>query len=430
MSPVRFALIGVGGVGALHLEAIHSLEREGSAKLVAAADPTLSRFPELEHQLQQDGVRLYRDYRDLLEDEHHLDAVTIATPIPFHYDMTRACIARGLFVQLEKPPAPLIQQLTDLLHHDQAGRVSVGFQMIGSRCLQAFKQLIIRGDLGRLQTINGCGCWPRMDRYYQRATWAGRMTLNGQAVFDGPATNALAHLIHNVMFLAGDEPAGFAAPTEVEGELYRARPIESYDFAALRGKFPSGVSFHVAVSHATKKQLPFCLEVHGSKGWGFLSEDGAKLTTSAGVCHQEAESTIQLIDRNYRQFIAAIRDGTHRFASRLQDTLGYVQATNAMLLSSGGIHPFTPDSVSRYTCADDSGYDVTDLHQTIETNFRTGKLPSESGSLWATARPVPISCDTLLDSSLIAYFPGSEQHLPAGGSQVTLTHQAPNPASP
>ena len=132
--------------------------------------------------------------------------------------------------------------------------------------MQRLKQLIIEGTIGEVRSIRAGGCWPRSDRYYQRTNWAGKLVLGGEPVFDGPATNGLAHLVHNIMFLAGSEAVGSAVPIEVEGELYRARPIESYDVACLRGKFACGIDFSLAVTHSTKEPLPFKIEVRGTRG--------------------------------------------------------------------------------------------------------------------------------------------------------------------
>src|ERR1043166_2723349 len=109
-TPVRFGLIGVGGIGAYHLASIEANERAGEAQLVAVADPTIDRFPEVKAKLGERGVRRHANYADMLREEKELDAVTIATPIPFHLEMARASLECGLFVNLEKPPVPLIQQ--------------------------------------------------------------------------------------------------------------------------------------------------------------------------------------------------------------------------------------------------------------------------------------------------------------------------------
>jgi predicted dehydrogenase len=394
--PVRFALIGVGGIGAYHRAAIEAQEAAGAAKLVAVADPWAERLAAQKAELESRGVRWHTDYRDLLREEADLDAVVIATPIPFHHDMALACIERGLKVHLEKPPVPLIQQFEALVAADKKQSVSVGFQMIGSECTQALKQLIADGKLGQVREIRAGGCWPRMGNYYSRASWAGKMMLDGAPVFDGPATNAFAHLIHNIMYFASEERDGFAIPVEVEGELYRARPIESYDTVCLRGRFASRIEFSAAFTHATETPMLFRIDVSGSKGWARLSEDGAKLESNIGVSLDRPQNTQQLLDVNYVNFIDVINGRSERFTTRLADTKGYVSTTNAMLLSSGGIHSIPPASIRCYKHDGEWGFDVLDLKKAIEETFSGGRFFSEQGCPWATAKPkaIPLPLDS------------------------------------
>jgi predicted dehydrogenase len=385
--PVRYGLIGAGGVGAYHRAAIEKHEATGRAALVAVADPWADRLADQKAQLEGRGVRWYLDYRELLQRENGLDAAVIATPIPFHYDMALACIERGIFIHLEKPPVPMVAQLDALIAADTRHTVSVGFQMICAKTPQSVKELISTGKLGEVREIRAVGCWPRLDNYYSRASWSGRMDLDGAPVFDGPATNAFAHIVHNIMYFAGAGRDGFAAPVEVEGELYRARPIESYDTACMRGKFASGAEFSVAVTHAMEEALPFKIEVRGTAGWARLTEDGAKLESSVGEGCECPQGTQELLDINHANFLDVLEGEGGHFSTRLVDTRGYVSATNAMLKSSGGIHGIPAGQMRQYMRDGSGGYDVRNLRSALDESFATGRLFSEQGLAWASAKP-------------------------------------------
>src|ERR1051326_6205877 len=233
---LNWALIGAGGMGGAHLHALQTLEAEGEVRLVAVADPFADRLAYTKAELDCKGVRWHADYQEMIESEGALDAVSICTPIHLHERMAKAALARGLFVYLEKPPVPLIQQLDALVKLDTQRKIAVGFQMIGSRFVRQLKRWKTDGALGDVSAIRVSVAWPRLTQYYQRASWAGGMMLNGEPVFDGPPTNANSHLVHTIMFLAGDKMDEFVMPTEMEAELYRARPIPSYDVACMRGK--------------------------------------------------------------------------------------------------------------------------------------------------------------------------------------------------
>jgi predicted dehydrogenase len=385
--PVRIGLIGVGGIGSYHRKAIEAQEAAGRCQLVAVTDPYVERLAAEKAELESRGVRWHVDYQEMLRQEPDLDAVVIATPIPYHYEMTMASLERGLTVHLEKPPVPLIQQLDALIAADVNRTVSVGFQFIGSRCTRMLKQLIADGALGQVLEIRAGACWPRMDDYYSRAPWAGRMMMDSAPVFDGPATNALAHLVHNLMYLAGDGRDEFAIPVEARGELYRARPIESYDTACMRGRFESGIEFSMAVTHATETAVPFRIEVRGAKGWGRLSRDGLRLDTSVGVACDHQETTQQLIDINHANFIDVIQGRNDRYFTRLIDTRGYVSTTNLMLLSSGGVHDNDPASIRRFQHGDRKGVELLNLSEAVEETIASGQLFTEQGRPWATAEP-------------------------------------------
>lgn len=384
--PIRFGLIGVGGIGSCHCAAIRKLEEAGMVKLVAVADPMVERLAAEKNTMEAHGVRWHLDYRDMLQREDDLDAVAIAAPIHYHYEMALTCIERGLYVHLEKPPTPLIDQLDELIEADRYGKVSVGFQMIGAYCLQALKKIVFEGMLGEIISIRSGCCWPRTDRYYNRAPWAGRMMLGKDPVFDGPATNAMAHVVHNIMYLAGEGRHSAAIPVEVKGELYRAREIESYDTAFIGGAFDSGIEFGAALTHATREELPFEIKVNGAKGWAWLSQDGARLESSVGISCYKNQSTQELINISYSNFLDVVVGKQKRFNTCLRDARGYVMATNGMLISSGGVHTIAPAHSGKYGEGEGAGFDVAGLRVAVERTVCTGKSFSGQGLPWASAR--------------------------------------------
>jgi predicted dehydrogenase len=395
--PVRYALIGATGIGGYHLAAIREMEKQRRVKLVAVADPALARLPDLLAELTAQGASAHLDYREMLRLVSALDVVVISVPIPLHLEMRLACLKRDVFIYLEKPPVPLIQQLETMIAADQRQRIGVGFQMIEARWVHILKHVIKAKRLGRvkrLEHIRIAACWPRLDNYYVRNTAAGKMSVRGEPVFDGPATNALAHLIHNAMFLAGAQADEFDAPVEITAELYRARPIESYDVACLRGRFRSGITFTAALTHATEETLPYLTEVRGAKGWARVSQDGTVFESSFPWPVDCRETFEQLVAKTHHQFLAFVLGQRPRPSTSLLDTRGYVLATNGMLLSSGGIHPIEAKYLRQYTRGEEGGYDVASLYDAVTASCQTGKLFSELGLPWAV-KTSPVSVENL-----------------------------------
>lgn len=369
MAPKRLSvgLIGVGGFGVSHLKALSQLEAEGLVRLVCVADPAVERLAGTRHRLESGDIRWHTDYRNLLERESTLDAVAIAAPIHLHYEIAAAAIARGLFVYLEKPPVPLIQQLNELIALDVHKRVVVGFQLINSDPIQQLKRWRVRGELGDIQSVRVQGCSPRSAEYYTRTPWAGKMMFDGKPVFDGPATNALSHWLHNIMYLTAQRRDEFDLPTVIEAELSRAKVIESYDTVCLRGRLESGADFHYAVTHATETPSPCRLEIIGSKGRAWVVENQAQAENNLGLPATVALCPDSFLE-SWREFVRFACGETSRAATHLQDTRGYVLTTNAAWISSGGVQNI------------DNTVGLADL---IENSGREGRLFSEMDISWA-----------------------------------------------
>jgi len=395
--PISFGLIGAGGIGRAHIAALHALHSAGGVRFTAVADPFFTDAA-ARQELEALGVRWYGDYKEMLRQEKGLEAVTIATPIPLHFSMASACIEHGLFVLLEKPPAPLIGQLDKLIGLDREVRVAINFQNVHLPALQRIRRSIVDGKLGKLTEIRIVAGWPRGDSYYARAKWAGRLTLDGEPVFDGPATNALAHQIHNAMYLAAlAEPGGgpFAEPIEIQGELYRARRIESYDVASLRGWFGSGVTFTATLAHAVRENLPFKVEARGTAGWARLSGDGRVFESSIPEEKIEPETPFpDLVLEVYKQFLDSIRGGQTALLTRLRDARGYVLATNGMWLSSGGIHDIDSQWLRPHQTDGGAVIEVLGLSDRLNEGFAAGKLLSELDTPWARSTQ-PVSASNL-----------------------------------
>lgn len=378
--PVRVAIIGAGGYGGRHVEMVEQLSRAGEVRFVAVADPTGDRLGELKSRLEGEGVEWFSDYRVMLETwDGRLDVVVISTPIPLHLPMLEAALDRNLFVLLEKPPVPLIQDYRRVAARPEAGRVALGFNLLADPDLWRLKRAILSGRLGKIRSLRAGACWPRFDAYYHRAGWAGRMIWNGLPVFDGPATNALAHIVHNIMFLAGAKETAFGVPNAVRGELYRARPIESYDVSGLTGTFPNGVTFSAAFAHAVEETLDWEIVVEGEDGSAVLGPKGVRGDIDA----EPSGRSPSLMEGTWTDFLAFVTGRKVRPFTALSDCLGYVAATNGMLVSSGGVRALPPSVVRKFGEGDAAGYAVEGMADLVRRTIATGASFAACGASWA-----------------------------------------------
>jgi predicted dehydrogenase len=387
--PLSLALIGAGGYGSHHIRHIRGLAAQGMVRLTAAAD--IFKGPKLElrrDELLAANVRCYTDYRELLRKEEGIDVVIIATPIPLHEEMAHAALETGAAIYLEKPPVPTIQQWLKLVEADRQHRIAVGFQMIAMTHLRVLRGWIESGALGTIRSISFGSALPRDTAYFRRARWAGKLTLDGQPVFDGPATNAISHLLNSVFYLAGGTVrAPYAVPDEVAGEFYRARrDIESYDLASFAGTFSSGTSFAGTVGHCVADNMDYAFRVHGSRGTAWLEESGSRLGSDCGMMaiHDPGSDGKSHSD-HYRQtmeWAAGVRPAP---VVSLRDCEAYMRAVCAGLISSGRIHPIPDEASSNHGEGDTCIRSVNGLADAIRASCREGLPLSALGLPWAQA---------------------------------------------
>ena len=250
---IQVALIGVTGYASIHLGILRSHVREGCLRIRAA---TVINRPQAEgtcRELEADGCTLYDDYRRMLAAEAgKIDLCIVPTSPHLHAVMTVAALEAGANVLLEKPLAPTLDDIDSILAAERrTGRwVAVGFQDFYAPELSALRQRIIDGEWGAVQSVSSLCLWPRSFAYYGRNAWAGRLRVDGNPVFDSPLSNAMAHFAMTMLRLAAPAGQHTARLGELQADLRRAYPIESFDTIALQARTETGAEFRFAGSHA------------------------------------------------------------------------------------------------------------------------------------------------------------------------------------
>lgn len=255
--PIRFGIAGLGGYAAHVCDRIlaDSHEANPSAQLVAVADPHLEQFPDRVQKLEEQGVKVLRDFAHLLAAP--IDAVWLPLPIDLHFPFTEQALQAGKAVMCEKPAAGCVDDVDRMIAARDRAKlpVAIGFQDVYQPAVGELKRRLLAGEFGRPTCARVLGCWPRSERYFTRNEWAGRLRHNGRWVMDSPANNALAHFLHLTLFLLGDRIDAAAKPTSVAAELYRANPIENYDTCSMRFTAPGDVPILIAFTHASATNI-------------------------------------------------------------------------------------------------------------------------------------------------------------------------------
>lgn len=379
--PRRAALIGVGGYGGNHLQALRRWEDRGAVKLTAVADPFEERMPDLSAQMRRSGVAWYRDHREMLASEPALDFVVVAAPIHLHEQMTLDVLrTQEARILLEKPAVPTLEQLDRLVAADSRQRVRVGFQMVHQPQVKRLREWIHQGELGRISAVTVMAGWPRNDRYYARSGWAGRLSFHDQMVFDGPATNALSHLLNNVCHLLGGGPGRLAGRAEaVSGWLARARDIESYDTFYSECRV-AGTPVRALLTHAVAEQVPYLIKVRGEAATAVLSQEEPFLRR-IGPGSEEIFAGAEPPSTAGSAMYAGLLGSEDEFAAlpvKLEDARGYTEWTESVRLL-GPTREFAPGESWKTT---DGVVAVHGMEQLLRS-FYEGGPPPEPGQMEA-----------------------------------------------
>jgi predicted dehydrogenase len=281
LSLVRFVVVGLGGYGLAHIEAVRWLQQLGLGKLtgVVALEVDRHQRPELVKSLLTDGVRLFDTFNQFLQQGvGEADVLTVPIGINMHVPVSVRAMEAGLHVYCEKPAAATVQDVDSLIStRDRTGRlVAIGFQHIWSNSIRQLKARVCDGRLGAVRALRLICGWPRSRQYYGRNEWTGRLRRNGDWILDSPANNANAHYLLNALYISCGRQAEAATPVRVQSELYRAYPIEGPDTVQIRCTTDEGADIYVAFTHANSRELGPYMELECANGKAFWQTDNGR----------------------------------------------------------------------------------------------------------------------------------------------------------
>lgn len=105
MSLVKTAIIGAGHLGTYHTEKLFKIE---NSSLVAICDPHREKSVKLSEKY---SCTAYTDYKEFVE---QVDAVLIAAPTPFHYEIAKFFLENKKHVFIEKPITETVAQAEEI----------------------------------------------------------------------------------------------------------------------------------------------------------------------------------------------------------------------------------------------------------------------------------------------------------------------------
>lgn len=280
MTPVRFAVIGLGGYGLVHIDAVRWLAGQGIARLAAVVALPVDRQarPEMVRTLEQEGVRLYDSTEEFLaHGVPTVDVLTVPIGIHQHVPVSIAGLEAGLHVYCEKPVAATVQDVDALIAAEArtGRRVAIGYQHMYSNSMRQLKQRVVSGRLGAIRSATLLCGWPRSHRYFTRNEWAGKLRVGDDWILDSPANNALAHYVLNLLYASSQLEHHAATPATLHAHLYRANAIESADTSEVHLTTDDGVRVQWILTHANSIPCGPRMTITGDRGTAHWQSDEA-----------------------------------------------------------------------------------------------------------------------------------------------------------
>jgi predicted dehydrogenase len=142
------------GASGMALADIRSLTASRHVQLVAVADVDLRNTAEVKKQFP--CVKVYQDWRELLDKEKNLDSVNVSTPDHMHAPITMRALQRGLHVYTQKPLTQTIYEARQLSRLARAkGLVTqMGIQIHSHPIHKAVVATIHDGVIGKVKEVH------------------------------------------------------------------------------------------------------------------------------------------------------------------------------------------------------------------------------------------------------------------------------------
>jgi len=192
----KTALIGCGGISAVHFKAIANYK---DTQLIAICDNQPDRVAKFSEMYHCDG---YNDYIKML-DEKKPDVVHITTPHFLHCEMAVECLNRDINVVLEKPLSINIEQCNKIIEaaNSSKGKIGICFQNRYNAESAQLKKMLDSGEFGKILSGRAFVTWKRTENYYLADEWRGKWKTEGGGVL----INQSIHTLDLLLWLMNSE---------------------------------------------------------------------------------------------------------------------------------------------------------------------------------------------------------------------------------
>ena len=249
MEKVRFAVVGVGGLGKSHIKGIYN--NSDVAELACVCD---NREEVGKPIAEQYGVPFYQDFYEMIK-IRGFDCVILVTPDQIHREHAVAALEAGYHVLCEKP---LAQTMDDCQAMADAARRTGKKFMTGQVCRKApgfakAKELVDSGEIGELFFVESEYAH---DYQYMKPLWRKDPVNLRYSVIGGGC-----HAIDLLRWIAGN-------PTKVSALANRKVltdwPVDDCTIAIMQ--FPNNVVGKIFCGIGVKRDYTMRTCLYGTKG--------------------------------------------------------------------------------------------------------------------------------------------------------------------
>jgi predicted dehydrogenase len=332
--PLRVGLVGVTGYALAYFEELNKLVDDGLVRWGAVTIINQDAAPDQVRFFKAAGVPIYDDYRTMLDEASgNLDWVCVPTAIEWHARMAIDALRLGLPVLLEKPIAPILQDVEAIQAEERAAGqpVAIGYQHTYTKSTWDIKRRLVGGDIGEIRRIESICLWPRARSYYARNHWGGRIFVDDSWVLDSPLHNAISHIVNLILFFSGPTLETRADPTRVKAELYRSKPIQNFDTVRAVAGLDTGAQAGIVFSHSSRDSIDPEIRFEGTEGTFIWRFNGPHTMERAdGVEKLESDHQINVREQMFRNVYQRIIGDTSARICTTEQAKGEVKWVNAV----------------------------------------------------------------------------------------------------
>ena len=184
--PLKAAIAGCGRISVCYEDAFRRLPDLVSPVLAVDKDPEKARaFAE------KFGCRWSTDFDDILD--AGVDMVHLCLPHDLHPVMAIKAMKAGIHVLTEKPVATTLQAADAMIRTQKETGVKLGviFQTRYTKSVEKLKEMIARGDFGKILAARSILTWNRPRDYYKGSDWKGTWAHEGGGVLIDQAIHSI-----------------------------------------------------------------------------------------------------------------------------------------------------------------------------------------------------------------------------------------------